>query len=203
MNITKLINEANEAFISKHYDFAMLHFADALKLDPSNKEAKIGVILTELAMDGEESAVALFDYYEILKNSETDNPESIVEKLVESLEHSYDNLEELIASVISDKLEDNGINYDDFKEFVKTRGSFKRAFEDIMFSTRVIISSKEDFIEFLNQLIESEFTEMAFNYIESAIVSHPTDKQLLALFDKIQEMVQHWDYNYQIQAIDI
>jgi len=191
MNITKLINEANEAFISKHYDFAMLHFADALKLDPSNKEAKIGVILTELAMDGEESAVALFDYYEILKNSETDNPESIVEKLVESLEHSYDNLEELIASVISDKLEDNGINYDDFKEFVKTRGSFKRAFEDIMFSTRVIISSKEDFIEFLNQLIESEFTEMAFNYIESAIVSHPTDKQLLALFDKIQEMVQH------------
>ena len=36
-----------------------------------------------------------------------------------------------------------------FLKFINERGDFKRAFEDIMFSTRVILKDKEEYVLFI------------------------------------------------------
>ncbi|MCD8477191.1 MAG: hypothetical protein LRY68_04160 [Sulfurospirillum sp.] len=82
---------------------------------------------------------------------------------------------------------ENGIKYEDFLTLIESRGSFKEAFEDIMFSTKVIISKKEDFVDFLSKLIENGFREMSLNYLESAVTLFPNDEQLLSLIKKVQK----------------
>ena len=70
-------------------------------------------------------------------------------------------------------------------KLIEARGSFKEAFEDIMFSTKVIISRKEDFVDFLAKLIENGFVEISLNYLESAVTLFPNDEQLLTLIKRV------------------
>jgi len=166
----------------------MLHFADVLILDPDNKEARIGAMLTELAMSGEDGALVLFDYYGILKNNNTENAESIIEDMLETIDDSSDNVETLVKDTIVETIElQDGITYDDFKMLIGERGNFRQVFEDIIFSTKIIITSRDDFLDFLSGLIDANFIDMALNYMESAIKSYPNDKKLLALFQKLQK----------------
>ena len=65
--------------------------------------------------------------------------------------------------------------------------SFKEIFENIMFSTRVIITKKEDFIDFLDNLIEHGFAEMALSYLENALSVYPSDKMLRKLLKKLSK----------------
>ena len=51
-----------------------------------------------------------------------------------------------------------------------------------MFSTRVLITSKEDFIDFLDSLTQNGFEDMALSYVESAINSFPNDERILSIF---------------------
>jgi hypothetical protein len=60
-----------------------------------------------------------------------------------------------------------------------------------MFSTKVIITKKEDFIEFLDILIENGYYDMAFNYLENALNIFPIDKQLRQLFEKLSQKTQN------------
>ena len=60
-------------------------------------------------------------------------------------------------------------------------------FENIMFSTRVIITKKEDFIDFLGKLVEHGFTEMALTYLESALNIYPSEKALVKLLEKLTQ----------------
>jgi len=64
---------------------------------------------------------------------------------------------------------------------------FKETFENIMFSTKVIITEKEDFIDFLDKLIEHNFTEMALTYLENALAIYPTDILLMKLLKKLAQ----------------
>ena len=56
-----------------------------------------------------------------------------------------------------------------------------------MFSTRVIITEKEDFLDFLDKLIEHGFSEMALTYLENALSVYPTDKLLTKLLKKLAQ----------------
>ena len=56
-----------------------------------------------------------------------------------------------------------------------------------MFSTRVVISEKRDFISFLDDLVTNGFNEMALNYLESASAIFPSSKKIRDLFDKIHQ----------------
>src|SRR6056300_602355 len=57
---------------------------------------------------------------------------------IESLDTSKHKLQELLVEPIEEQIEyGDGIRYSDFQKLVKSRGSFKKTFEDIMFSTKV------------------------------------------------------------------
>jgi len=184
----KTLTQANDSFSKSDYRSALEKFAMVLQNYPHSKEAYNGVILSEMALSGEAGAEALFDYYEILREEDKENADSIINDILQNMDGALDKLGEILAEPLSATLEsENGILYQDFKKLVIEDGDFKEIFENIMFSTRVIITKKEDFIDFLDNLIENNFTEMALTYLESAIGTYSNNQQFVKLFDKLSK----------------
>jgi hypothetical protein len=102
------------------------------------------------------------------------------------MDGSMERLSEVFAQPIRDRIElEDGILYKDFKALIDEGESFKETFENIMFSTRVIITQKEDFVDFLENLIEHGFAEMALSYLENALSVYPSDILLRKLLRKL------------------
>ncbi len=185
-NQYKTLQAANDNFSKQEYDKALLAYALVLKEDPDNKEAYNGAILAEMAMSGEEAASALFDYYAVLRKEDRDDADAIMNDIIESMDGTMESLHELFEDPMKEKLEsENGILYDDFKLLVEDSGNFRNTFENIMFSTRVIITAKDDFIDFLDQLLHNGFEEMGISYLETALKTYPNDEKLRNLFDEL------------------
>jgi len=182
----KILSQAKESFSKADYQSALEKFAEVLQNYPNSKEAYNGVILSEMALSGEGGAEALFDYYEILKEEDEEEADSIMSEILQSMDGSLEKLSEVFAEPLRERLEfEDGILYGDFKKILQEGGDFKETFENIMFSTRVIITQKEDFIDFLERLIENGFTDMALTYLENALGVYPTDKKLRKLLKKL------------------
>ncbi len=184
----KILSQAKESFSKAEYKTALEKFAVVLQNYPNSKEAYNGVILSEMAMSGESGAEALFDYYEILKDEDKESADTIMEEVLRNLNGSLDKLSEVFAEPLRDRLElEDGILYQDFKALLEGGAEFKETFENIMFSTRVIITEKDDFIDFLERLIEHDFVEMALTYLENALSVYPSDKLLHKLLKKLSK----------------
>ncbi len=182
----KILSQAKESFSKAEYKSALEKFAEVLQNYPNSKEAFNGVILSEMALSGEDGAEALFDYYEVLKEEDKEQADMIMSEILESMDGSLEKLSEVFAEPLRDRLEfEDGILYSDFKKLLEDGGNFKEIFENIMFSTRVIITKKEDFIDFLDKLIANGFSEMALTYIENALSLYPTEKVLHTLLKKL------------------
>lgn len=183
----KYIKKGIECFFNKSFDTALLNFSLALR-ESDSKEARLGAILSDLAKDKEAEAGALFEYYLLSRDSGVKNSEAIVEEILDSVELSLEDIEKLfLENEIEIKInEENGIAYSDFMSVVHAKNNFKEAFENIMFSTKVIIHTKKDFLDFLEQLIENGFTDISLNYLESALAIFPNDPKLTALIKKVK-----------------
>ena len=182
----KTLSQAKDSFSQADYKNALEKFAYVLQNFPNSKEAYNGAILSEMAMSGEGGAEALFDYYEILKEEDQEEADIIMEEILQNMDGTLDKLGEIFADPIRDRIElENGILYQDFKTLVDSGEDFKKTFENIMFSTRVIITKKEDFIDFLDNLIKYEYNDMALTYLENAINSYPADESLSDLLKKL------------------
>jgi tetratricopeptide (TPR) repeat protein len=182
----KILTQARESFSKAEYKTALEKFAAVLQNYPNSKEAYNGAILSEMAMSGESGAEALFDYYEILKEEDKEQADIIMSEILHDMDGSIEKLTKVFAEPLRDRLEyEDGILYSDFKTLIDQGADFKETFENIMFSTRVIITRKEDFIDFLDRLIEHDFAEMALTYLENALSVYPSDKLLLKLLKKL------------------
>ncbi len=167
---------ANNCFFKREYKKALFNYSLALKDDPEDKEARIGALLSDMADEREDEAVALFEYYETTKVIDSENANDNIEQIIDGVDLSgdyifelLDSLEEYIANF------EDGIEYQDFLELMQRKDSFKRTLEDIMFSTKIIIHKKEDFIDFVNLLIANDFKELALNYLENALLYYPKE----------------------------
>lgn len=184
----KTLSQAKDSFSQADYKIALEKFAYVLENFPNSKEAYNGVILSEMAMSGEGGAEALFDYYEILKEEDQDAADNIMGDILQSMDGTLEKLGEIFAEPLRDRIElEDGILYQDFKNIVASGESFKNTFENIMFSTKVIITQKEDFIDFLDSLIDHGYTEMALTYLENALGVYPTDESLRKLLKKLSK----------------
>lgn len=182
----KTLSQAKEFFSKSEYKNALEKFAVVLQDFPNSKEAYNGVILSEMALSGEGGAEALFDYYEILKDEDKESADNIMRDILQTMDGTTDKLSEIFAEPLREKLEfEDGILYQDFKAILDKGAGFKETFENIMFSTRVIITQKEDFIDFLENLIEHGFAEMALTYLENALSVYPNDELLRKLLKKL------------------
>jgi len=182
----KTLSQAKESFSKAEYKNALEKFAIVLQSYPNSKEAFNGVILSEMAMSGEGGAEALFDYYEILKEEDREQADKIMSDILKDMDGSLEKLSQVFSQPLRDRLElEDGILYADFKALLDEGADFKETFENIMFSTRVIITKKDDFIDFLDRLIEHDFAEMALTYLENALSVYPSDKLLRKLLKKL------------------
>jgi tetratricopeptide (TPR) repeat protein len=182
----KILSQAKESFTKSDYKNALEKFASVLQNFPNSQEAYNGVILAEMALSGEGGAEALFDYYEVLKEDDKEQADIIMSEILKNMDGSLEKLREVFSEPLRDRVEfEDGILYKDFKTLVDENGNFKEIFENIMFSTRVIITQKEDFVDFLDKLIEHDFAEMALTYLENALSVYPSDALLRKLFKKL------------------
>ena len=185
----KFLERAENYFYSGKYEEAMRIYGILLKDHPDLQEARVGAILSDIANENDEEAQALFEYYQVLKSEDNENAEKIIEEMVVSLDDALEKISSLLEGSLLGKDEYvNGVNYEDFKELVRQRGSFRRAFEDIMFSTRVVITEKNDLLDFLQQLVNNGFNEMAMRYIEGVAVAYPGEEKIQDLIKKMKDL---------------
>lgn len=182
VNQDLLLQRAEYSFLKGDYKNALRSYGLILKDYPSLDEAKIGVYLSDLGIESEEEAQALFDYYQMIKD-ENDNAVDIIDGLIENLDTAKAQIETLLKDPIAEQVEySDGIRYSDFLDLVKSRGSFKKTFEDIMFSTKVVITNKDEFIDFVTQLSNEGFDEMALGYLDASSHLFGNDQDVLALY---------------------
>ena len=181
-----LLKRAEHEFLQGEYVKSLRSYGLILKDYPTLDEAKIGVYLSDLGIESEEEAQALFDYYQMIK-SEKENAVDIIDGLIENLDSSKHKLQELLVEPLEEQIEyGDGIRYSDFLALVKSRGSFKKTFEDIMFSTKVVITNKDEFIDFVTQLANEGFDEMALGYLDASTNLFGNDQDILALYHVVR-----------------
>lgn len=188
VNKYKTLALANQDFTKAEYENALRNYALVLKDYPDSKEAYNGAILAEMAMSGEAGAEALFDYYEVLREEDAEKADTVIGEILETMDGTLEALGDLLKQPVREQLIfEDGISYGDFRLLVEREGDFRRIFENIMFSTRVIITEKSDFVDFLERLIDNGFREMALSYLESAMGIYPNDRQLRKLLRRLGE----------------
>lgn len=183
---TVALKRAEDIFFRGDFSSALHSYALILQDYPLLDEAKVGVLLSDLGFENKEEAQALFDYYYLIKN-EKKQAKDIIENLISSLETTRESLESRLLKPLEEQLDyADGIGYSDFLVLVKSRGSFKEAFEDIMFSTKVVIRDKDEFIDFVRQLWDEGFDEMALGYLDATTQLFGNDQDILALYNVVR-----------------
>lgn len=187
VNQEVLLKRAEGEFLQGDFTNALRSYGLILKDYPSLDEAKIGVYLSDLGVENQEEAQALFDYYQIIKE-EKENAVDIIDGLISSLDTSKLEIQKLLLDPVEEQIEyADGIRYSDFLNLVESRGSFKKTFEDIMFSTRVVITNKDEFIDFVTKLSKEDFDEMALKYLDASVHLFGNDQDVLALYHVVKD----------------
>ena len=187
VNQEVLLKRAEGEFLQGDFVNALRSYGLILKDYPSLDEAKIGVYLSDLGVESQEEAQALFDYYQVIKE-EKENAVDIIDGLITSLDTSKLEIQKLLIDPVEEEIEyTDGIRYSDFLNLVESRGSFKKTFEDIMFSTRVVITNKDEFIDFVTKLSKENFDEMALKYLDASVHLFGNDQDVLALYHVVKD----------------
>jgi len=181
-NMHNLIKRAEKQFASSDFDQALRSYGLVLADFPQNTEAKIGVLLSDFGAENGDEAQALYDYYQVIKGDKED-PYRVIDNIITTLEESRNSLQDLLIDPLKEHIDyEDGIRYEDFMQLVDDRGDFKKAFEDIMFSTKVIITEKSEFIDFVKHLATEGFDEMALHYLDAAVGSFGDDQEIYELY---------------------
>jgi len=183
----KLLLDAEKMFLNGNYEYSLINYGLILKDYPQTQEAKLGIYLSDLGLEDDTQAQALFDYYQIIKQ-ENENPISVIEDIIDDITTSNYQLNNILANIEQDINSSDGMGYEDFLELVESRGSFKVAFEDIMFSTKVILTNKSEFMDFVKNLYTEGFKDMAIRYLDSSFGLFGNDQEVLSLYEMIKEV---------------
>lgn len=188
INENKLLNEANSFFTQKNFDKALFLYSQLSSNFPQNKEYPIYALFCDIATEDEEKAISLYDYFSIVKDENLEEAIRYVEDVVNAYDGDIDKMMEVLKELSSSTVESlDAIRYEDFKKLIDSRGSFRIAFEDIMFSTKVAIENKDDFFDFVTKLIDNDFNTTAYTYLDGFNEYFSYDKEIEKLYKKLEE----------------
>ncbi|PHO09354.1 hypothetical protein [Malaciobacter canalis] len=188
INEKRLLNEANSYFLNKEYDKALFLYSQLSSLFPLKREYKVYAIFCDIASEDEQKALTLYDYFSAASLEDMEAAISYVEEVVNAYDGDIDKMMEMLKDITETGVDSlDAIKYDDFKKLVDSRGSFRVAFEDIMFSTKVAIESKEDFFDFVSKLIDNGFNTTAYSYLDGFNEYFTYDKEIEELYKKLEE----------------
>jgi tetratricopeptide (TPR) repeat protein len=192
-NLIKYKRLGKKYFQNREYINSLKYYALAKEIKPEDKDIEISILLGSLAYDLEEEAQAIYEFYSASRLVDKINTYDVVMALITSVESGYESVlgQDRTTQQEFNEIE-NGISYKDFKDILEAEdGNFKEIFKKIIFSTKVIITQKEDFFEFVEILIKNEYIDMALGYIDSANTVYPSDnriRELLNLINKIEQL---------------
>jgi tetratricopeptide (TPR) repeat protein len=188
INENRLLNEANNFFIQRKFEKALFLYSQLSSNFPENKEYPIYALFCDIASEDEEKAVSLYDYFSIVKEQNLEEAIRYVEDLINAYDGDIDKMMEILKELSSSTIESlDAIRYEDFKRLINSRGSFRIAFEDIMFSTKVAIENKDDFFDFVTKLIDNDFNTTAYTYLDGFNEYFSYDKEIEKLYKKLEE----------------
>ncbi|ADG92434.1 conserved hypothetical protein [Arcobacter nitrofigilis DSM 7299] len=188
VNEKKLLNDANSYFLNKEFDKAMFIYAQLSSIFKYNKEYPIYALFCDIANDDENKALSLFDYFTVAKDKDIDEAISYVHKVIDAYDGDIDKMMDMLKDLTTSTVDSlDAIKYEDFKTLIESRGSFRVAFEDIMFSTKVAIDSKDDFFDFVTKLIENDFNTTAYSYLEGFNEYFAYDSKIEELYRMLEE----------------
>ena len=188
INENRLLNEANNFFIQRKFEKALFLYSQLSSNFPENKEYPIYALFCDIASEDEEKAVSLYDYFSIVKEQNLEEAIRYVEDLINAYDGDIDKMMEILKELSSSTIESlDAIRYEDFKRLINSRGSFRIAFEDIMFSTKVAIENKDDFFDFVTKLIYNDFNTTAYTYLDGFNEYFSYDKEIEKLYKKLEE----------------
>lgn len=180
MKLDIILSRAERLFLEKKYKSALSLYAVALSIDSSSVDAKVGAILCDLGFSFKEEAQILYYYFQTIKETSND-PVLSIENLADTLiSGSLKN--DIYALLDADMAMYDGIEYEDFLNIIEDKENFKEAFEDAIFSTRVIISKKWEFIDFIKKLAENGYYSVALDYLETHAPMYKNDQDILTLY---------------------
>jgi tetratricopeptide (TPR) repeat protein len=184
----KILELANSLYASRKYLKAMQKYNELVSKYPDNEEFKLYILLCDIATENEEKSNMFYDYFSVAKIENLDNAIEYVKGMIKAYDGDVEEITKLLHEISSMAVESlDAIDYKDFLELVQSRGNFKEAFEDIMFSTKVAITSKDDFFDFVNKLIENDFETSAYNYLDGFNEYFSYDSKIQELYKKLEE----------------
>ena len=188
INENRLLNEANSFFTQRKFTEALFLYSQLSSNFPDNKEYPIYALFCDIASEDVSKALSLYDYFTVIKDDSLDEAIRYVEDIVNAYDGDIDKMMEILKDLSTSTVESlDAIRYEDFKKLIEVRGSFRIAFEDIMFSTKVAIEKKEDFYDFVTKLIDNGFNNMAYNYLEGFQDYFFQDKEIVKLYKRLEE----------------
>jgi len=166
----RYIKRGFKALSQQQYTLAMADFTSALNLDSSDLEARIGILIADIALDFPKKAEVFCELYHLLlSNAPRSEKRQVQEQMIDILKSFDQNLNEMALIVgKEEELETekiDGIKYRDFVAMCEKNG-FKEVFENLMFSSKIIFTAQQDFFAFLKDLINNGFEHIALSYIE-------------------------------------
>ena len=188
INENRLLNEANSFFTQKKFEKALFLYSQLSSNFPQNKEYPIYALFCDIASEDEEKAISLYDYFSIIKDENLEEAIRYVEDVINAYDGDIDKMMEVLKELSMSTVESlDAIRYEDFKKLIDSRGSFRIAFEDIMFSTKVAIENKDDFFDFVTKLIDNDFNSTAYTYLDGFNEYFSYDKEIEKLYKKLEE----------------
>ncbi|MDX4048974.1 hypothetical protein Q6A75_08540 [Aliarcobacter skirrowii] len=188
INENRVLNDAHSLFAQRRFEKALFLYSLLVDNFPQKDEYKIYALFCDIALEDASKAIALFDYFSILKDDDLQEAIDYVKGVIKAYDGDIDKMMMLLKELnVTTVNQLDAINYSDFKKLIEQRGSFKVAFEDIMFSTKVAIESKDDFYDFVTKLIDNGFSNMAYNYLEGFNEYFIHDKEIVKLYKRLEE----------------
>lgn len=187
INIEKLLKQAHSCFSARQYDKALFLYSQVSSTNSNNKEYQLYCLLCDIGFENDKKAQSLFDYFIVAKEDNFEEAFAYVQDLIKAYDGDNEKMMSILKDISTTSVETlNAIEYKDFMDLVEDRGSFKEAYQDIMFSTKVAITSKDDLVDFIDKLIENNFSNTAYTYLDGFNEFFEYDEKLTALYKKLE-----------------
>lgn len=188
INENRVLENAHSLFTQKKFKEALFNYSLLISNFPDNKEYPMYALFCDISIEYESKALSLFDYFSVLKKDGLDEAIEYIEDVIDAYDGDIEKMMGLLEEIAESNVNSlEAINYEDFNKTVEQRGSFKLAFEDIMFSTKVAINNREDFYDFVTKLIDNGFDNTAYNYLDGFNEYFNYDKEIVKLYKKLEE----------------
>ena len=158
----------------KDYEGAKLYLSLAYEKKPTKSLLNL-IELCEFALNSPDEGDLLFEFY--MKHCKVRSIDREFEKILDMSENSK-------SLALGD---DGALSWADFLQSEREIG-FQKSFENVIFANKLVISSKNDFLTFLEKLLDNGYKDTTLNYIESVAGHFAGDEHFMRLQEKLRGM---------------